>query len=267
MRRPYVLATITWGYIAWSLLPVVVAVAVSIGHDPLEPTGSIDLSAYRAVFRGTQLRAVFTHSVVLAAATVMIAVPLGTALGLGLAHLVRRRWSVIGGLLLVMIALPHVALGVALSYLFLFVVRVHLDGSAQLLGHVTVAMPFVALIILTRAHLLDPSYEEQAADLGAPPSATVTRVLLPLCAPAIVVAATVAFAVSFNELPMSHYLCTPPTCQTIPMFLAGRGVVSIPPRAVALGVIGSALSLSVFAVMVMGVHVMRRSGRGFLPPG
>lgn len=182
-RRPYVLATITWAYVAWSFLPVALAVALSVGYDPLYSTGSLDLSSYRAVFRATELRAVFVHSVVLAAATVMVAVPLGTAMGLGLAHLTRRRWRLLGGLLLVMIALPHLALGAAFFYLFLFVVRLPLDTGAQLIGHITVAIPFVVFIIWTRVLLLGTSYEEQAADLGAPPSSTVTRVLLPLCAP------------------------------------------------------------------------------------
>jgi ABC-type spermidine/putrescine transport system permease subunit II len=228
--------------------------------------GGFDLSAYRAAFRSTQVRGVFAHSVFLAAATVVVAVPLGTAMGLGLAHLTHRRWKALGGLLLVMIALPHLALAVAFSYVLMFVVRLPLDTGPQLIGHITVALPFVALIIWTRALLLGTSYEEQAADLGAPPSSTVTRVLLPLCAPAIVVAATVAFAVSFNELPLSHDLCTLPACETVPMFLAIRGLVDFPPRAAALGVIASGLSLSIFAVMLVLIYILRKSGLALLPP-
>jgi spermidine/putrescine transport system permease protein len=266
VRRPYVLATITWAFVAWSLLPIAVAFAVSVGHDPLSATSGFDLSAYRAAFRSTEVRAVFAHSVFLAAATVMVAVPLGTAMGLGLAHLTNRRWRMVGGLLLVMIALPHLALAVAFSYLLEFVVRIYLNTGPQLVGHITVALPFVALIVWTRAVLLDTSYEEQAADLGAPPSSTVTRVLLPLCAPAIVVAAAVAFAVSFNELPLSSDLCGPPGCQTVPMFLAVRGGVDFSPRAAALGMMASGLTLSIFALMLVLMYILRRSGRALLPP-
>jgi ABC-type spermidine/putrescine transport system permease subunit II len=104
------------------------------------------------------------------------------ALGLTLAHLVRRPWRAVGATLLVMIALPNVALGVAFFYLFVFVIRIQLNRITQLIGHVTVALPFVALIIRTRMLFLNESYDEQAADLGAPPWSTVTRVLVPLCA-------------------------------------------------------------------------------------
>jgi ABC-type spermidine/putrescine transport system permease subunit II len=144
-------------------------------------------------------------------------VPIGTALGLGLAHISGRGWRGVRGSLLILIALPHLALAVALFYLFAFVVRANLDATAQLVAHVTIALPFVALIVWTRTLLLDGSYEEQAADLGSPPLSTVRRVLLPLCAPAIVVAAAVAFALSFNEIPLSDLLCLPNDCRTIPV--------------------------------------------------
>jgi ABC-type spermidine/putrescine transport system permease subunit II len=149
-----------------------------------------------------------------------------------------------------MIAIPHVALGVAFFYLFVFVIRIQLNTITQLVGHVTVALPFVALIVWTRMLFLDVSYEEQATDLGAPPQSTLTRVLLPLCAPAIVVAATVAFAVSFNELALSRYLCTPHQCQTITM-LVGRDGGDAPPPAVAIAVIATGLSVALLAVTLL----------------
>jgi ABC-type spermidine/putrescine transport system permease subunit II len=179
IRRPWVLAAVTCGYFAWSFFPLAVAVWVSLGWDPLTqqiqqiaPT----LDAYRAALRDTELRGAFLHSTWLAVGTVAVALPLGTALGLTLAHLIRRPWRAVGATLLVMIAIPHVAFGVAFFYLFVFVIRIQLNTITQLAGHVTVALPFVALIVWTRMLLLEVSYEEQAADLGAPPRSTLTRV-------------------------------------------------------------------------------------------
>jgi len=80
--------------------------------------------------------------------------------------------------LLILVALPHTALAVAVFYLFAFVIRAHLGSVAQSVAHVTVALPFVSLIVWTRVVLLDASYEEQAADLGASPLSTIRRVLL-----------------------------------------------------------------------------------------
>jgi spermidine/putrescine transport system permease protein len=256
VRRPYVLAAVTWGYLAWSFLPVAVALAISLGWDPLTREFALTFDAYRGALRVTELRGAFVHSVWLALGTVVVAVPMGTALGLSLAHLIRRPWRAMAVTLLVAIALPHVALGVAFFYLFAFVIRTQLNTLTQLVGHVTVALPFVALIIWARVLLLDASYEEQSADLGAPPWATLTRVLLPLCTPAIVVAATVAFAVSFNELSMSRYLCTPHDCQTIPMLVGGEEG-SVSPPAVAIAVIATGLSVALLALTVLVTRAVR----------
>lgn len=250
MRRPYVLAAVTWGYLAWSFLPLAVALAISIGWDPLTREFALNLDAYRVALRGTGMRRVFLQSVRLALGTVVVAVPMGTALGLTLAHLVRRPWRLVGATLVAMIALPHVAVGFAFFYLFAFVIRVQVNTITQLIGHVTVALPFVALVVWTRVLFLDTSYEEQSADLGASPWSTVTRVLLPLCTPAILVAATVAFAVSFNELPLSRYLCTPVECQTIPMLIERDGG-DAPPPALAIAVIATGLSVALLGVTLL----------------
>lgn len=198
------------------------------------------------------------HSARLAFATVAIAVPIGTALGLSLSHISGPGWRGVRGSLLILIALPHTALAVAIFYLFAFVVRANLDATAQLAAHVTIALPFVAIIVWTRTLLLDASYEEQAADLGSPPLSTVRRVLLPLCAPAIVVAAAVAFALSFNEIPLSDFLCLPNDCRTIPVVLATSRSGDVPPSAYAISVIATAISLGALAIAVVAVRVGQR---------
>jgi ABC-type spermidine/putrescine transport system permease subunit II len=152
---------------------------------------------------------------------------------------------------------PTPGAGFAFFYLFAFVIRVQLNTITQLIGHVTVALPFVALVVWTRVLFLDTSYEEQSADLGASPRSTVTRILLPLCTPAILVAATVAFAVSLNELPLSRYLCTPVECRTIPMLIERDGG-DAPPPAVAIAVIATGLSVALLALMLLVMSALAR---------
>jgi spermidine/putrescine transport system permease protein len=257
VRRPWFLATITWAYLAWSLLPLAVAVGASLGSGPLGD-GGVSLDAYRSALGQSEVRAAFLHSTLLAVVTVVIAVPLGGALGLGLAHLHGRRWRAVRATLIASIALPHAVLGIVLTYLVLFVSPFHLDTPAQLVGHVTLAIPFVALIVWIRMRLLDATVEEQAADLGAPPASIVLRVLVPLSVPALVVASTVAFAVSFNELPVSRDLCTPNECRTVPMLLGGRAVGDVPPSEVAIGVVATVISLAILGILVVGVVGTRR---------
>jgi spermidine/putrescine transport system permease protein len=258
-RRPVVLASVAWAYFAWSFVPVVVAVAASLGGGPFEENQGLTLDAYAFAFRESEIRSAFVHSVRLGLGTVAIAVPLGTGLGLALARLDGRGWRLLRASLPAAVALPPVALAVILLYLFAFVLPVRLDAWAQLIGHVTIALPFVALIVWTRMLFLDPSYEEQALDLGSSPIAAVGRVLIPLCAPAIVVAAAVAFTLSFNQIVLSQYLCFPTECTTVPMLFGGRAQGDVPPSAFAISVIATLLSLATLAIGVLAVVAARRS--------
>lgn len=251
-RDTPVLAAITWMYLAWSLLPVAIAIAGSlqVSSQPF----ALGLDAYRFALQDPDVRQAFAQSVWLAILTVVIAVPLGSALGLALAHLHGRGWRAMRLSLLFSVAMPHAVLAVMLFYLFAFVLNVPFTTIAQLIGHVTVALPFVTLILWTRLAFLDPTFEEQAADLGAPPRSAITRVLLPLCIPAIVVAATVAFALSFNEIPLSRYLCIPNECRTIPVMLGGRAQGEVPPPVLAISVMATLVSVPTLAIAVLVVR-------------
>jgi spermidine/putrescine transport system permease protein len=253
-----ILAAVTWIYIAWSLVPVVLAFAASVGVGPSAESGPLGFDAYRFALSNSGVLTTFRHSVLLATATVCIALPLGAGLGLALSHVARRAWQPVRASLLILVALPHTALAVAVFYLFAFVIRAHLGSVAQSVAHVTVALPFVSLIVWTRVVLLDASYEEQAADLGASPLSTIRRVLLPLCTPALVVAAAVAFAISFNEIPLSDYLCIGNDCRTIPVMLAFSRGGDVPATAFAISAMATMLSLSTLFAGVLAVRVARR---------
>jgi molybdate transport system permease protein len=60
-------------------------------------------------------------------------------------------------------------------------------------------LPLATIVVLARLLLLDRHPEEMAADLGAPPTDIVRRVLLPQLWTAILAAATVVFASALGE--------------------------------------------------------------------
>ncbi len=263
-RKPRVLAFVTWSYIAWSLVPVLYAVRGSFGtsFNVSIPTG-FTLDSYRGIlFDGGELGAAFWRSVRLALLTVAISVPMGACLALALRHFRVRAHGMIVRVLFLGIALPQVALAAALFYLFVLVLKIHLTTMAVFLGHVTLALPFTALVVYTRLLFLDPGLEEMALDLGASPGQVIRRVLLPLLAPALVVAGAVAFALSFNAGPISANLCIPNSCRTLPTLLGGRrsaGIAS--PPEFAISVIASLASILVFAAAVAAVRLSRPRGR------
>lgn len=265
-RKPRVLAFVTWGYIAWSLIPVLYAVRASLGADFSAPIPSgFTFRWYGRSLRFDQgdTKVAFEQTVRLALLTVLIAVPLGSSLALALRHLRARTRHLMIGVLFTGVALPQAALAVALFYLFVSVAKIPLTTPTQLAGHVTLALPFVTLIVYTRLVYLDPNLEEMAMDLGAPPSHVIRRVLLPALLPALTVAAAVAFALSFNTLPLSDYLCLPNSCRTLPSILFSRGgaIDTVPPPVYALTTMATVVSLAFLVVGIAAIRLSRSRGR------
>src|SRR4249919_1728497 len=92
---------------------------------------------------------------------------------------------------------PELVMGVALLLLFLNIFNGWGIGTkAQAIGQVTFAISYVVVIVRGRLVSIGREYEEAAADLGASAWDRLTRVLLPLLAPAILAGAAVVFALS-----------------------------------------------------------------------
>jgi spermidine/putrescine transport system permease protein len=259
-RAPVVLALITWGYLAWWFLPIAVAVRASFSTtDAFLPRG-FTTDWYRFVLQDHELRAIFLRTLRLAALTVAIATPLGGALALGLDRWRGRTSTYLTGTALIAVATPQIAIGAALFLVFAYVLTfVGLDARAQMIAHVTLAIPFVAIIVRVRLAQLGRRYEEMAMDLGAPPRSSLRRVVLPLTAPAIVAGAVVAFTLSFDNLVLSEAVCLRlESCRTVPMLMFGavRGDAASP-DIYAIATLALVVSLAGLAVVLGAVQLMR----------
>ena len=81
--------------------------------------------------------------------------------------------------------------------------------SAVLLGMVYNFLPFMILPIYTTLIKLDKSYIEAAADLGANPTKTFLKVVLPLSMPGIISGVTMVFIPSTTTFAISQLLGVP----------------------------------------------------------
>jgi spermidine/putrescine transport system permease protein/putrescine transport system permease protein len=245
------LTLFTWLYLTWWLVPMLLLIRASLSDsfDIVQPTG-FSLRGFRSVFRDDVLLAALEHSVRLAVATVAIALPLGTALALGLQHMVGRLARWMRGLTLFALAMPQAFLSVGIFLVIVYLTPdLRFGGTTQLLAHVTVAIPFVTVIVMLRLYAIGPEHEETAMDLGATPTSAFRRVVLPQLGPALMAAAAVAFVLSFDNIIMSDNLCISNDCRTVPLFLfRGRGEVAADPGVAALGVVGMILTAALAAL-------------------
>jgi spermidine/putrescine transport system permease protein len=228
--RPRFLVAVTWLYLAWALLPVVIAMLFSFNNG-----------RSRSVWQGFSIRwwwgdpsfSIFhdpdyvhalVHSLELAALDMAIATPLGVLLAIGLARWRGRGSGAANGLMLVPLVTPEIVMAVSLLLVFtqLAIVPfslVHLGTPAQVIGQVTFSLSYVVVIVRGRLFSIGPEYEEAARDLGATPLQSLRLVLLPLLMPAILASMLIVFALSIDDFVVTQYMSSTSSTTTIPMYL------------------------------------------------
>lgn len=251
-RRPYVLAIVTWLYIAWSLVPLLVAIQFSFNDGRSRSSWQGFSTRWYwgdpgSVAQDPSLRLALSNTVVLALLTTLVATPLGVALALGLARWRGRTSRAANGLMLLPLATPEIVMGSALFLVFTnLYTLVPLGRTAQLLGHVTFSVSYVVVIVRSRLASIGDTYEAAARDLGASPLQALRTVLLPLLTPAIVAGALIVFASSMDDFVISAFLSADASSVTVPirLYSAVRNAPTPALNALAtLLLLGSALAL------------------------
>jgi spermidine/putrescine transport system permease protein len=270
--RPRFLVLVTWGYIVWSIVPVLIAIQFSFNDSrSLSVWHGFTLKWYTStnpnidsVFHSAELQGALEQSMKLAALDVLIAVPIGVFLALGLARWRGRGSGASNFLMLFPLVTPEIVAGVSLLLLFSQLLKfVPFGTTAQVLGHVTFSISFVVVIVRGRLFSIGPSYEEAAADLGAAPATRLTRVLLPLLMPAIVASAAIVFAISIDDFVISQWLANA-NSTTVPMEIydATRATPVPSTDGIATVIMVITLLTVVAGVLVYRVFTRGESGRG-----
>jgi spermidine/putrescine transport system permease protein len=250
------LATWTGVIFVFFYLPIAVLVLFSFNQSKLNImwTG-FTLEWYAALWSDTVLVRTLQTSLIVAAATTVLSVLLGTA---GAWLLYRYRYRA-GGLLETVMFLPmivpEVILGVSLLILFV-TVGLRLGYATLVISHVTFSFPFVIAVVQARLAGLDPALEEAALDLGATPFQAFVKVLIPYLMPAIASGALMAFTLSLDELIVTYFTASAAT-RTLPLEIFGRVKKGLDPSLNAIS--------TVFVVMavvgVIATEALRRRSR------
>ena len=129
---------------------------------------------------------------------------------------------------------PLLAIAVAVTYLIpqtlLFVPMADLVGrlklgntlSAVMLTYPTLLVPFIAWLLMGYFKTVPKELEEQALIDGASRWRTMTRVILPLCAPGFLSAGIFAFTLSQNELLYALLFLSRSSVRTVPIGVVGE---------------------------------------------
>jgi spermidine/putrescine transport system permease protein len=246
---------VTWLYVAWSLAPVLLAIrfAFNSGRSRTSMQG-LSLRWFwedpvLSVRHDPTLWTALEHSLVLAALSMLIATPVGTALALGLQRWRGRGSGPVNVLMLLPLVTPELVFAVGMFLLFTTAFGfVGLGTAAQVIGHVTFSLSWVVLIVRGRLVTIGRDVEEAAADLGAPPWEVLRRILLPLLAPAVAAGFLVCFALSIDDFVVAQYLASGSDTTTVPMRIYAQARNAPTPALNALATIMLVVSLAALAL-------------------
>ncbi len=269
-RRPRILASFTWIYLAWSLLPVLIAIGISFnsgrsnsvwqgistqwwwGHPKYDPSG--------ALFVSPELRLALMQSLRLSFLTMFIAVPIGVAFAIGIS---RWRGPAPAGanfLMLFSFVIPEIIIGISMFLFFTYLLKfVHLGTGAQLLALVTYQVSYPVIIVRARLLSIGKEYEEAATDLGASPTQAIRRVLLPLLYPAILVSFALVFADTIDDFITVRYLSAGANTEplSVKIYNFSRGTLTP-----AINAAATFMLLSTLVIALLGVFAYRKITSG-----
>jgi spermidine/putrescine transport system permease protein len=264
--RPRFLVVLTIAYVLWSLVPVLLAVrfAFNSGRSRTALQGWslrwFTSDPNLSVLHDPTLLSALKHSLLLAAIVMVVSVPLGTLLALGM-----RRWTGRGSgpaniLLLLPLVTPELVFAVGMFLLFTTAFGfIGLGTTGQAIGQVTFTLSWVVVIVRGRLGTIGRDMEEAASDLGAPPRDVLRRVVLPLLLPAMAASLLVAFALSIDDFVVSQYLASGASTTTVPMRIYAQARGAPTP---ALNALASIMLVVSLLALVLAFVVYRLLSRG-----
>ncbi|MEM7742805.1 MAG: ABC transporter permease [Pseudomonadota bacterium] len=238
---------------AFMLVPIVIIIPISFSSGSFlnYPLPGLSLKWYGAALAPFPWLSSFQNSLLIGAATTVLATVLGTLAAVGLQKLQFRLKPLVVALLISPMVVPLVITALALYFFF---ASLELLGSftGMILAHTVLAIPFVVVTVSATLSGFDHTLTRAAESLGASPLSAFRTVTLPLIMPGIVSGAIFAFITSFDEIVVALFIASPAQF-TLPRQLFSGLRDQLDPSIVAVAVMLLALS----SLLILVVELLR----------
>ncbi|ROO86258.1 spermidine/putrescine transport system permease protein [Actinocorallia herbida] len=223
--------------------------------ESLNTWGGATLRWFREALGSERVRDDFLTSASIAGLSTVIAVVLSVTAVMGAAKLSQSSRRRLQTLTYARMMLPEVVIAVGL---LLLIRRLDLTLGlwSVVAGHVIFCSAYATLVIQARFATLKGTYDEAAADLGAPPWRAFVRVLLPMLLPAIAISSLLSFTFSFDDVVSTVFLAGPET-ETLPILILGMSRQGVSPDVNAIAV--SFMAVTMLALALFGLASWWRS--------
>jgi len=190
------------------IFPLIVIVPLSFNSVPfftftkemlaLDPAG-YSLKWYEDFFSNLNWQGAVRNSVIIAFFATMLSTTLGTLAALGLSRPTMPAKTLIMSLLISPMIVPLI---ISAAGMFFFYSRIGLQGThlGVILAHAALGTPFVVITVTATLVGFDNSLIRASSSLGASPTTTFFKVIVPLILPGVISGALFAFITSFDEV-------------------------------------------------------------------
>jgi putative spermidine/putrescine transport system permease protein len=196
-----VVLAFAWMVLTFLVAPMLVVVPVSLTDTRYLalPEHGLSLQYYANLFGNEVWLSAIGQSLVVAAASTVAAVVLGTLCAVGCWRIGSRRAEAVRVLMLTPLVVP--AIVVALGFYRMWIDLRLLDTfTGVILVNVVTGLPYVVITVSISLANLDPRLEQAARNLGASVGQTVRLVIVPCILPGILSGAIFAFVHAWDEL-------------------------------------------------------------------
>tara|TARA_Y100000588_G_scaffold380372_1_gene464140 strand:+ start:1739 stop:2593 length:855 start_codon:yes stop_codon:yes gene_type:complete len=190
------------------IFPLVVVIPLSFNAVPfftftkemlaLDPAG-YSLKWYEDFFSNLNWQGAVRNSVIIAFFATLLATTLGTLAALGLSRPTMPAKTLVMSILISPMIVPLI---ISAAGMFFFYSRIGLQGThiGVILAHAALGTPFVVITVTATLVGFDKSLIRASASLGASPTTTFFKVIVPLILPGVISGALFAFITSFDEV-------------------------------------------------------------------
>ena len=256
---------LTWSLYAWLAIvftfifaPIIFSVIVSFNSDrfPTIPLGSFTTHWYETILADPDVWEAARNSIIVSLSTCVLA----TTLGFCTAYSdYRFNFRFKGPYLALVLLPPTIPLIIMALAMLAWFSKIGISGQlyAIIIAHTVLTAPFAMAIIRLRLNQMDPALEAAAWNLGASEWRTVREVIFPFCRPAIMSAACLTAAVSFDEFAVAWFVSG--LNKTVPVIILEIVQGNIDPQVNAIGTFVFATSMTL--VILAQVVFIARVGR------
>lgn len=227
-----------WLVLFFLAAPVVLVLVLSFSQDKYITVlvSGWTLNWYADFINSPRWMTALANSLIVGITSTFLSVCLGSAAAIGLSHPGLPGKRVIEFLLVAPMILPAVVIGVGIYFVF---AKIGLTGTMTglVLAHTTIAVPFVVVSTGAALASFDRRLLQASASLGATPTLTFYKIVLPIIAPGMVSGGLFAFATSLDEVVVTLFVAGPGQRtlpremftmireQMTPTILAGAGIL------------------------------------------